>query len=81
MGGDIARDLRRAGSYTTVSICLLVGEEAKDSRVNAPGRPTMMNLPVAGNSTELFAEPSQRDLGGAGRELPTETIVARDFRC
>lgn len=37
-----------------------------------------MNLPVSGNVTDLFGETSQRDLGGAGRGLPTVTIAAGD---
>lgn len=40
----------------------------------------MMNLPVSGNVTDLFGETSQRDLGGAGRGLPTVTIVAGDCK-
>lgn len=35
----------------------------------------MRNVPVVGNVKELFAVSSQRDLGGSGRELPTEIIV------
>lgn len=35
----------------------------------------MRNIPVVGNLKELFALPSQRELGASGRELPTETIV------
>lgn len=49
--------------------------DGRDKRVKAPGTPRMMYFPEVGKETVLPSDFSQRDLGGAGTVLPTETMM------